>query len=353
VGQHVKDSRAQDAEQALQDILAEGSRASASLGFGYRRLWATLADATQGGKRVRRALFAASYQAWGGNHAASAAAIGAAIELLHTAFVVHDDVIDGDDVRHGRPNVSGSHAQQALSGGVDVARARQYGAAAGILAGDLALAAALRAVATCPAPRPVVHQLLDLFDSVLHITAAGELADVRLGLGLEHPTLEEALTVQERKTSVYSFALPLQAGAVLAGAPQTALDGGGEVGRSLGIAFQLVDDLLGVFGDGAETGKSTSNDLRSGKQTPLITHARSTSAWPGIAPYVGRADLTEPQAAYVREQLTACGSRRFVETLASDYAHDALVSSVDVGMPPALVFWITVMTEELLERAAA
>jgi geranylgeranyl diphosphate synthase type II len=353
VGPYVTDTRAQGAEQALQDILAEGSRASASLGFGYRRLWATLADATEGGKRVRRALFAASYQAWGGNHAASAAAVGAAIELLHTAFVVHDDVIDEDDVRRGRPNVSGVHAQQALSGGVDAARARQYGAAAGILAGDLALAAALRAVATCPAPRAVVHELLDLFDSVLHITAAGELADVRLSLGLEHPTLEEALTVQERKTSVYSFALPLQAGAVLAGAPQTARDGGGEVGRSLGIAFQLVDDLLGVFGDDAETGKSTLNDLRSGKQTPLITHARSTSAWPGIAPYVGRADLNEPQAAYVREQLTACGSRRFVETLARDYAHDAIVSSVDVGMPPALVFWITVMTEELLERAAA
>jgi geranylgeranyl diphosphate synthase type II len=349
----VSSMRAHSPEEALQHIFADGSRTSAALGFGYRRLWGTLADATDGGKRVRPALFTAAYRSWGGTDTGAAAVVGAAIELLHTAFVVHDDVIDGDDTRHGRLNVSGAHIEQARAGGVEAVRAREYGAAAGILAGDLALAAALKAVATCPAPRPIVHELLELFDRALHVTAAGELADVRMSLFPEQPTLDETLTVEERKTGVYSFGLPLQAGAVLAQAPAEALQPAGDVGRSLGIAFQLVDDILGVFGDPATTGKSAVNDLRSGKQTPLIAHARTTASWPDIAPYVGRPDLSETQVADVREMLVDCGSRRFVEDLATDYAADALALGAQAGMPPALVTWMTAMTSDLLGRAAA
>jgi hypothetical protein len=183
----VSSMRAHSSEEALQHIFADGSRTSAALGFGYRRLWGTLADATDGGKRVRPALFTAAYRSWGGTDTGAAAVVGAAIELLHTAFVVHDDVIDGDDTRHGRLNVSGAHIEQARAGGVETVRAREYGAAAGILAGDLALAAALKAVATCPAPRPIVHELLELFDRALHVTAAGELADVRMSLFPSNP----------------------------------------------------------------------------------------------------------------------------------------------------------------------
>ena len=338
------------ADRALLDILSEASATSALMGFGYRRLWGTLVEATDGGKRFRSALLAVAYRAWGGTDTQAAAAVGAAVELLHTAFVVHDDVIDGDDTRRGRPNVSGSHAEEARAAGVSEARAREYGSAAGILAGDLALAAALRAVAFCPAPQPTVRRLFDLFDRALHTTAAGELADVWMSLGADHPSLPEILAAEERKTAAYSFTLPLQAGAVLAQAPDHVVDSAGDVGRRLGISFQLVDDLLGVFGDPAATGKSVLSDLRTGKQTPLIAHARTTAWWPEIRAYVGRADLTETEAARTRRMLTECGSRSFVEDLALDYADSALTACREMGMPPALVTWITSMTGELLER---
>ncbi|MDX6367659.1 MAG: geranylgeranyl diphosphate synthase, type [Nocardioidaceae bacterium] len=338
-------------DEALHDILADGARTAASLGFGYRRLWATLVDAT-GGKRFRPALFTTTYRAWGGTDDRAAATVAAAIELLHTAFVVHDDVIDGEDTRRGRPNVSGSHVDQARGIGVDELRATGYGAAAGILAGDLALAAALRAVATCPAPRATVLHLLDLFDAALHTSAAGELADVRLSLGVDSAALSETLTVEERKTGVYSFSLPLQAGAVLAGASADAVESAGQVGRCLGIAYQLVDDVDGVFGDPAITGKSTLSDLRSGKQTPLIAHARTTSSWPVIAPYVGRADLTDTEASRVRDLLTGCGSRRFVEDLVDEYLGAAEALCEESGMPPALASWIHSMAADLFRRVA-
>jgi geranylgeranyl diphosphate synthase type II len=131
--------------------------------------------------------------------------------------------------------------------------------------------------------------------------------------------------MEEQKTGAYSFALPLQAGALLAGADERTVGRLGEAGRLLGIAFQLVDDLLGVFGDPARTGKSATSDLRTRKQTPLLAHARSTSEWERIRPYVGR-DLTDDELNETRRLLTTSGSRRFVEELAE--AHLATAREV-------------------------
>jgi geranylgeranyl diphosphate synthase type II len=297
----------------------------------HARLWDALAAATEGGKRFRPELVTATHAALGGTTAAAAVEVGAAVELLHTAFVIHDDVIDGDDVRRGRPNVSGTFRTRALAAGAGPDDAAALGRTAGILAGDLALAAAIRTVATCGAPADVTHRLLDLFDAALHTSAAGELADVRLSLGIGTASLRESLLMEEQKTSAYSFALPLQAGAVLAGAPEAAVDRLGEVGLQLGAAFQLIDDLAGVFGDPARTGKSTTSDLRTQKQTPLMAHARCTPEWDRIRSYVGR-DLADEELTEVRGLLTTCGSRGFVEELAHTHVATARTLVADLGI---------------------
>jgi geranylgeranyl diphosphate synthase, type II len=344
-------NRPETVAAALDEILDRGAHHGESLGVGYRRLWAELTTATRDGKRLRPALLDAGYRAWGGTDAHVSSVVGAAIELLHTAFVIHDDVIDGDDRRRGRLNVSGSHAAEARARGVDDSRAREYGVTAGILAGDLALTAALRAVATCPASTRTVHRLLDLFDGALHATAAGELADVRLSLDVYAVSVEETLTMAERKTAVYSFALPLQAAAVLVGRPDSTVDAAGRVGRLLGTSFQLVDDLQWVFGDPSETGKSSLSDLRTGKQTSLVVHARTTDSWPELAPLVGNPTITETEGARARALLDAAGSRAFVRNLARRSALDALALSVSSGMPPPLVSWLRMTSSDLLGRA--
>jgi geranylgeranyl diphosphate synthase type II len=175
-----------------------------------------------------------------------------------------------------------------------------------------------------------VHRLLDLFDAALHTTAVGELADVRMALEGAGSTLPESLAMEEQKTSAYSFALPLQAGAVLAGADEDAVARLGQAGRMLGIAFQLLDDLLGVFGDPTRTGKSTTNDLRTRKQTPLLVHAAASQHAAEIEAYVGR-DLTDEQLVEARRLLTASGSRRFVEDLVEVHLADAreVLTSLD------------------------
>lgn len=337
-------------DDALDRLLADGRARAVSIDPAHARLWEAVAAATEGGKRFRPQLVLAAHDALGGTSAAAAATVGAAVELLHTALVIHDDVIDGDDVRRGRPNVSGTFSAQARSAGAGPGEDVDLGRAAGILAGDLALAAAIRAVATCGATPDIVHRLLDHFDVALHTTAAGELADVRLSLHLDAASLTESLAMEEQKTSAYSFSLPLQAGAVLAGAEDETVARLGEAGRTLGIAFQLVDDLVGVFGDPAHTGKSCTSDLRTRKQTPLLIHAATTSEWEQISGYVGR-DLTDAEVDDVRRLLVAAGSRRFVEELAEANLAAARAIVDELGMPADLIPAVTAYLQVLADDA--
>ena len=333
-------------DDALRRLLDDGRARAATTDPGHARLWAALTAATEGGKRFRPALVTAAHDALGGRRPEAAATVGAAVELLHTAFVIHDDVIDGDDLRRGRLNVSGTFRAQALAAGAGADDADALGRTAGILAGDLALAATIRAVATCGAPSEVVQRLLDLFDAALHTTAAGELADVRLSLGVGTASLPESLVMAEQKTGAYSFALPLQAGALLADADEVTVRRLGEAGRVLGTGFQLLDDLLGVFGDPARTGKSATSDLRARKQTPLLAHASGTPEWDRIRSYVGR-ELTGPELAEVRRLLTVSGSRRFVEELAEAQLASARAVVAQLGVPAGLLAAVSSQTADL------
>lgn len=315
-----------------------------------RLLWETLQGLTDGGKRFRPALLVHLHAALGGRDHHVASAVGDAIELLHTAFVIHDDVIDGDEVRRGRPNVGGVFAARAGADGVSPQRARRYGEAAGILAGDLALAGAVREIALCGARPEVVTRLLDLLEDVLHRSAAGELADVRVSLSAD-ASLADALDIAEWKTAAYSFELPLQAAAVLADAPETVVATLGAVGRCLGVAFQLQDDLDGVFATAAQTGKDPLCDLREGKCTALVTIARSTDRWAELSRYVGDPDLTPDGARAARGLLEACGARRAVQMLVRDLGDAALSAITELSDAPREA--LTEMVHLLLPRPAA
>jgi geranylgeranyl diphosphate synthase type II len=335
-------------DAALARLLEEGRRRAATVDVHHALLWEALCAATEGGKRFRPALVVATHDALGGGRAGPAAEVGAAVELLHTAFVIHDDVIDDDHVRRGRPNVSGTFRAVAGIDGAGADAAAGYGLTAAILAGDLALAAAVRAVALSGAPAPVVARLLDLFDVALHRTASGELADVRLSLDLAAASLDQSLEMEAQKTSAYSFALPLQAGAVLAGADEVTIARLGEAGRAVGIAFQLADDLIGVFGDPARSGKSTTCDLRTRKQTPLLVHARTTPEWERIRAHLGR-ELDATELAEVRDLLTSSGSRRFVEELAERHLIRARTVLDGLGIPADLLDGVGVRPRALAD----
>ena len=157
--------------------------------------------------------------------------------------------------------------------------------------------------------------------------------------------------MERLKTAVYSFEGPLQAGAVLAGAPEETVATLADFGREIGIAYQLVDDLLGVFGSEAETGKTTIGDLREGKRTVIIAYATSAPGWDAVAGLHGSPDLDEAGAGILRSHLIECGARSFAQGLARYYANRALARLVEPHIPAALRAELHPVVDAVLGRA--
>ena len=276
--------------------------------------------------------------------------MGASFELLHTALIVHDDVVDRDFVRRGIPNVSGSYRDVAQTAGLSLPTAEHRGMSVAVIAGDLALTGSFRLMERASANPEVRDALVELLDRAVFDSAAGELIDVDFSLYSGMPSIEEIVHMERLKTAVYSFEAPLQAGALLAGATHDVIAALGEFGRNIGIAYQIVDDLLGVFGNEASTGKTTLGDLREGKRTALIAFASQTAEWSSISQLVGDSELSAEDAATVREVLERTGAKKFTQRLASDYADEAVAALHGAGIPQQLIEQLTPLVTAVVER---
>jgi len=292
----------------------------------------------------------AAYQSLGGEDFEAAAYVGAAFELLHTALIVHDDVIDHDFVRRGVANISGVYRDLALAKGTTTDVAEHAGVSAAVIAGDLALFNSYRLIDKSGVADDVRARLLEVMDEALFASAAGELIDIDFSIDPSMPAVDDILLMERLKTAVYSFECPLQAGAILAGADDDIVATLGEFGREIGIAYQLVDDLLGVFGSEAETGKTTLGDLREGKRTVMISFATTTADWEKIAPLIGKHDLTEQEASSVREILVSCGAKGFAEGLARYYGNRAIARLAEPHIPASLRLELHPVAEDVLGR---
>ena len=323
--EHLPDERIgqQQVERVLDGFFTAAKERAERISPSYLSLWETLEKSTVGGKRLRPQIVMTAYTHLGGTDLEAAARVGAAFELLHTALIVHDDVIDLDFVRRGQDNVSGVYRRMAETAGEPAEVARHRGLSVGIIAGDLALTGAFRmldSVSTDPLTRELLSGILD--DAVF-ASAGGELIDVDFSFAAGSPPVAEILDMERLKTAVYSFEAPLRAGAVLAGAGTEVVAALGRFGRDTGIAYQLVDDLLGVFGNESATGKSSMGDLREGKRTVLIAYAAQTPCWAELSTIIGRPDMGPGDADRARKILMDCGARQYAQDLAAQHAASA------------------------------
>ncbi len=323
-------------ESALGRFFEDSKSRAARISPGYHGLWETLERSTAGGKRFRPRLVMSAYQLLGGSDIANAADLGAAFELLHTALIVHDDVIDRDFVRRGIPNVSGRYRMIAEKAGMPSEGARHVGFSAGVIAGDLALSNAHRLLARVEAPSMVRLRLGEILDEAVFASAAGEFLDIETSLDATVPPLEDIVHMARLKTSVYSFEGPLQAGAVLAGASEEVITRLGDFGRDVGIAYQVADDILGVFGNETRTGKTNWGDLREGKRTALMSFVSTRPEWDSISSLVGNPGMSAAEADYVRRILMDTGAKDYSEGLAADYAARARLHLDSDAVPSAL-----------------
>ncbi len=342
--------RQRQVDDVLDRFFSLAKNRAENFGAEYVKLWQTLESNTVGGKRFRPRMVMTAYEGLGGADTEAAAYVGAAFELLHTALIVHDDVIDRDFSRRGIPNISGSYRDIATTAGIPIPTAEHRGMSAAVIAGDLALFNSYRLIDRSGVGDEVRSRLLEIMDDALFASAAGELIDVDLSISAALPGVDEILNMERLKTAVYSFECPLQAGAVLAGASDDVVALLGRFGRDLGIAYQIVDDLLGVFGEEESTGKTTIGDLREGKRTVLIAHAMTTREWPRIAGLIGKPDLSPAEADDVRAILEACGTRDFTEALAREFATRALATLDNATLPYELTSALAPVADDVLSR---
>jgi geranylgeranyl diphosphate synthase, type II len=346
----ISTERLDQVDAVLERFFSLARARAAEHGEEYEKLWGTLQANATGGKRFRPRMVLAAYRALGGRDFEAAAYIGASFELLHTALIVHDDVIDRDFTRRGNPNISGRYRDIATTAGIPLPVAEHRGMSAAVIAGDLALTSSYRLIDRSGVADGIRSRLLEILDDAVFASAAGELLDVELSLKADMAQVDEVLTMERLKTAVYSFEGPLQAGAVLAEADEAVVAILGEFGHDIGVAYQIVDDLLGVFGNEEQTGKTTLGDLREGKRTVLIAYAAGTSEWPEISGLVGKTDLSRGEAALVRSVLESCGARGFAVSLARERAQAAFDRLSDPAVPERLRAELEPVVDAVLGR---
>ncbi|MEV4944973.1 polyprenyl synthetase family protein [Streptomyces sp. NPDC053755] len=274
-----------------------------------------------GGKRLRTAFVWCGWQAAGaGGDPEVPLRIGAAIELLQACALIHDDVMDGSPVRRGGPAVHRQfahlHRAHRMNGSADA-----YSTTAAVLAGDLALAWAddLLADTALALPPPAGRRLHREWRAMRGEMVAGQYRDVR-AQATGSSGVDEALSIATLKSALYTVVRPLALGACVAGtgADDGTMEALRAAGGCAGLAFQLRDDLLGVYGDPAVTGKPADEDLRGRKLTYLLAVAleRATESYDGAAVDAlgpGRVPRSEPDVARMRAALERTGARAVVE----------------------------------------
>jgi geranylgeranyl diphosphate synthase type I len=270
-----------------------------------------------GGKRLRPAF---AYWGWRGARGPAAEDDAvvlravAALEFVHASALVHDDVMDGAHTRRGRPathvGFASRHDRHGLNGDREL-----FGTGAAILVGDLALVWSDELLRRSGLSDAALARARGVWDTMRTEVTAGQYLDLlRAAGGLPGP--DGALTVARYKSAGYTVQRPLQLGAAIAGAAPEVLEACTAIGLPLGEAFQLRDDVLGVFGDPAVTGKSADDDLREGKQTLLIALAEQEADDAGrrlLAECLGNAACSPEQFDALRGLLESTGARTRVE----------------------------------------
>lgn len=270
------------------------------LGSPAHEVVASVGDLTmRGGKRMRSALLRIAFEGCGGSTAGNPTLMAeVAFELLQTYLLIHDDWMDADEVRRGGPSVH-----------VMLRRAFQSSAdAAGVLAGDYACAAAQSALLESTISPELLLEAAKAFALIQRDVVLGQTLDIASSIDV---SIERIHTL---KTATYTVTGPLEIGAILAGASRDVREHLSRFGLPLGIAFQLRDDLLSMFGDPEKTGKPRFTDIRQGKRTALISEVSSDTHASSLLPRVlGVNDAPDDLVEQFVHRIEASGARERVE----------------------------------------
>lgn len=300
----------------------------------------------RGGKRVRGSLAMESYYLHGGTRKEVAVGAARVIELVQAYLLIMDDIADNSDMRRGglstHTYLKKLHSESGLLGD-----GAQYGTSQAMNAAMLASHRAMSQLATLPAPDSAKTRAAELLNQDIGVTLVGQINDIYNEAAPHRIKREDIINTLTWKTAYYTFVSPLELGACLAGS-----DGLSQRLRqyalNAGVAFQISDDILGTFGDSFESGKSADDDIREGKVTLLVSHARkhaSSDQLVIINSTLGNRNATTLDCDQLRGIFELTGARQYAAQKAAEYAAAAVAA---LGHTPEL--FLVTLVQFAIER---
>ncbi|MEA2182671.1 MAG: geranylgeranyl diphosphate synthase, type [Solirubrobacteraceae bacterium] len=298
------------------------------------------------GKRLRATFCYLGWRSCGQPDSDAALRASAAMELVHAAALVHDDIIDGSGTRRGAPT-----AHVALRSAVaDQEGSESAAAGLAIVVGNLLMSWAGQLFVSCGLPRAFLARTTPLWSVLARELVAGQCLEiVRTGIV---PRVEGSLQIIHFKTAKYTVERPLHIGATLGGGPLRLLTTFTDYGVPMGEAFQLHDDLLGVFGDPRRTGKSNLDDICGSKPTALVAVALARACGKDrteLLCRLGRAGLDLDDLSTIREILERVGARARIEEMIAERATWACTAIENARLPSAVCDALASLASTVIE----
>ncbi|MCI9857294.1 polyprenyl synthetase family protein [Microbacterium proteolyticum] len=347
--------------QRLDNFLTEQLLYAAALGPEAEMLTRSGAAALRGGKRLRARFCLTGWGAVRPSPAGfddAALAVATSLEIFHAAALVHDDLVDNSDTRRGQPAahraLQSAHRNAGWTGDSDT-----FGRSGAILLGDLLVAWSDDLLEEGLRDSPTADATRRAYAQMRRDVTIGQFLDVAEESAYTvHPDdthAERALRVASYKSARYSIQQPLQIGAALGGAAHAQSDALGRFGHDVGMAFQLRDDVLGVFGDSAVTGKPVGDDLREGKRTVLVAYAReavSPQERQAIDQRLGDPALDAEQIGILQRTIVDSGALARTEELITHYARRADLALAEAPLRTDAVDELRTLARAATDRAA-
>lgn len=291
-----------------------------------------LEETTLLGKQWRGLLVMMMAEAFGWKQPQVATRLATAVELLQTALLIHDDIIDQDEVRRGRASMWAAY--QADGNEQQLEHARHYGISQAVCVGDISFFIQQQAVLSSQAPAAKLPLLWQRYIHESVVTGFAEMRDVWQTMANVPITEADVLALHRDKTAHYTFCLPFALAAILCDQPPKVMDLLNQLGEKLGMLFQLKDDELGLFGTTEQIGKSAESDAREGKKTLyylfMTKQATPTDRETFLALY-GQSDIGPTELHSIRELVTSSGAKAAVQATLEQLEQE--VSAVLAAIP--------------------
>ena len=335
----------------VSEVFAEQTPLLLSVSEDLQPMITSISALMAGGKRLRPAFAYWGWRGAGGADSDAAVSAATALEFLQACALIHDDVMDGSDTRRGLP-ATHRFFESLHREGAWLGSAENFGAGAAILAGDLCLSWADELLFTSDFDHESLVRAKRVYDVMRTELMAGQYLDL-LEQSRASADVSRIRNVIRYKSAKYTIERPLHMGAALAGANESIMQSLSDYGLPLGEAFQLRDDVLGVFGAAEKTGKPVGDDLREGKRTVLVALTREslpTSVAQLFDDLLAERDLTEAQISHLQQTIADSGALGKTQLMIEELGAQSLEVLHQIELEPSALAALEQLAKKVIDR---